>query len=511
MGTVNVSLLTTDPCSQAFSAEGPTIGFPLMSDIAVLINTAVAVLAAVLLIVRFRVNPVIALVLSSVYLGLAVGLGVEKTVETITAGFGDIMVDVGLLIAFGVLMGSILNQSGAIRRLVEHLLNTFGPKRLPYTMGLAIGTLLQSIFLDVLLVISAPLARKLAPKIGHLGTARMATAMAIALECGIVFTVPGVASLALAGLLNVPLGKMLLFGLLLVIPTIIISIAIMTFLFRRGFWNEAKDEDHTFVAEEDREGEEEEYDGGAGRPVAAGPAAGRPGSNGTAVQTTSSVAVAERKPKQLPLVVMFAPLLTSLLLIGAGAILQILKIDLPWLQLLGEPVIALLIGLIGTCLVTRSAIGQKKVEEAIAVGFKESGQILILTGVGGSLAATVKAAGLGDILGGFFSASTVAPLLVVWAIAAVLHIAVGSVTLSAITAAGLLAPIAPVIGLDPVLLALSAGAGSLFMVHVTSNTFWLLQSLLGQSVRGALKSVTVGVSVASVVAILLILPMSLLF
>jgi H+/gluconate symporter-like permease len=49
------------------------------------------------------------------------------------------------------------------------------------------------------------------------------------------------------------------------------------------------------------------------------------------------------------------------------------------------------------------------------------------------------------------------------------------------------------------------------MVHVTSNTFWLLQSLLGQSVRGALKSVTVGVSVASVVAILLILPMSLLF
>jgi GntP family gluconate:H+ symporter len=516
MGTANVSLLTTDPCSQAFSAEGPTIGFPHMQDIAVLINTAVAVLAAVLLIVRFRVNPVIALVVSSVYLGLAVGLGVEKTVKTITAGFGDIMVDVGLLIAFGVLMGSILNQSGAIRRLVEHLLNTFGPKRLPYTMGLAIGTVLQSIFLDVLLVISAPLARKLAPKIGKLGTARMATAMAIALECGIVFTVPGVASLALAGLLNVPLGKMLLFGLLLVIPTIIIAIAIMTFLFRRGFWNEAKDEDHTFVAEEDREGEEEEYDGGAGRPVAAGTAASGPGvsgtgTNGTAAQASGSVAVAEREPKQFPLIVLFAPLLTSLLLIGAGAILQILKVDLPWLQLLGEPVIALLIGLIGTCLVTRSAIGQKRVEEAIAVGFKESGQILILTGVGGSLAATVAAAGLGHILGGFFSASTVAPLLVVWAIAAVLHIAVGSVTLSAITAAGLLAPIAPVIGLDPVLLALSAGAGSLFMVHVTSNTFWLLQSLLGQSVRGALKSVTVGVSVASVVAILLILPMSLLF
>lgn len=486
-----------------------------MSDIAVLINTAVAVLAAVVLIVRFRVNPVIALVIGSVYLGLAAGFGVEKTVKTITSGFGEIMVDVGLLIAFGVLMGSILNQSGAIRRLVEHLLDTFGPKRLPYTMGLAIGTVLQSIFLDVLLVISAPLARKLAPKIGKLGTARMATAMAIALECGIVFTVPGVASLALAGLLNVPLGKMLLFGLLLVVPTIIISIAIMTFLFRRGFWNEAKDEDHTFVEEEDREGEEE-YDGGtrpaAGQPQGSGPGAGGSGSGAAGAQPgRGTVTVAERERKEAPLILLFAPLLTSLLLIGAGAILQILNIDMPWLQLLGEPVIALLIGLIGTCLVTRSAIGQERVEQAITVGFKESGQILILTGVGGSLAATVAAAGLGDILGGFFSASTVAPLLVVWAIAAVLHIAVGSVTLSAITAAGLLAPIAPAIGLDPVLLALSAGAGSLFMVHVTSNTFWLLQSLLGQSVRGALKSVTVGVSVASVVAMLLILPMSLLF
>ena len=58
------------------------------------------------------------------------------------------------------------------------------------------------------------------------------------------------------------------------------------------------------------------------------------------------------------------------------------------------------------------------------------------------------------------------------------------------------------------LIALAAGAGSLFMIHVTSNTFWLLQSLLGQTVRGALKSVTVGVSVASVIALGLVLVMS---
>ncbi|GLB68983.1 GntP family permease [Arthrobacter mangrovi] len=484
-----------------------------MSDIAVLVNTAVAVLATVVLIVRFRVNPVISLVIGSVYLGLSTGLGVAKTVETITGGFGEIMVEVGLLIAFGVLMGSILNETGAIRRLVEHLLRVFGPKRLPYTMGLAIGTALQSIFLDVLLVISAPLARRLAPKIGKLGTARMATAMAIALECGIVFMVPGVAALALAGLLGVPLGKMLVFGLVLIIPTIIISIAIMSFLFHKGFWNEAKDEDSTFI-EDDGEASGAGAAAGGNSSGGANPGRASSPSGGSGAEglepAPAAVAVAERpEEKEAPLLVLFAPLLTALLLIGAGAVVEILELEIAWLQLLGNPVIALLIGLIGTGVVGRFTVGQARVENAITTGFKESGQILILTGVGGSLAATVAAAGLGDILGGFFSASTVAPLLVVWGIAAVLHIAVGSVTLSAITAAGLLAPIAPALGIDPVLIALAAGAGSLFMVHVTSNTFWLLQSLLGQSVRGALKSVTVGVSVASVVAILLILPMSL--
>ena len=183
-----------------------------MSDIWIIVNTAVAIAAVVVMIVRFKFNPVVSLVVGSAYLGLAVGLGVEETIEAITTGFGDIMAKVGLLIAFGVLMGAILQQTGAIQRLVETLLRVFGPKRMPYAMSLTIATLLQSIFLDVLLVISAPLARTMSKKIGKNGTGRMAVAMAIGLECGIVFTVPGVGALALAGVLGVPLGKMLLFG-----------------------------------------------------------------------------------------------------------------------------------------------------------------------------------------------------------------------------------------------------------------------------------------------------------
>jgi H+/gluconate symporter-like permease len=471
-----------------------------MSHTAVVINTAVAILAVVVMIVRFKFNPVVSLVVGSAYLGLAVGLGVEKTIDSIMTGFGDIMAEVGLLIAFGVLMGAILQQTGAIQRLVQTLLKLFGPKRMPYAMSLTIATLLQSIFLDVLLVISAPLGRSLAKKIGKNGTARMAAAMAIGLECGIVLTVPGVGALALAGLLGVPLGKYLLFGVLLVIPTVAISVAIMSFLFNHGFWNPERDEQEFL-------GEDPEPLGGTDVETSSAATAPDDGPSGGGVATKTATVTRV----QTPLIVLFAPMLLSLVLIATGAILDAGDIHNPIIKFVSSPVIALLIGLIGTSFVGRYTLGAEPIQRAIATGFKESGQILILTGVGGSLAATIKAAGLGDILGEYFTASTAAPLLVVWAIAAALHVAVGSVTISAITSAGILAPVAPIIGLDPVLIALAAGAGSLFAVHVTSNTFWLLQSLLGQSTRGALKTVTVGVSVASVVAILLILPMSVLF
>lgn len=483
-----------------------------MSDVAIIVNTAIAVVATVVLIVRFKVNPVISLVIGSLYLGLVTGLGVEKTVEAITTGFGDIMVDLGILIAFGILMGSILNATGAISRLVDGLLRVFGSRGVPYALGAAVGTVLQSIFVDVLLVITAPLAKRVGRRIGANGTPKMAVAMAVGLECGIVFTVPGVGALALAGLLGVPLGKMLVFGTLVVVPTILLTIFITSLLFRRGWWKEDRDEQ----LEVEEKNEVDSMTESSSRTVTASGATATAGSgsewSAASADTGGTVMTMEDaapKSHQPPLWLLFGPLLLSLFFIAGGAVADIAGFTPGWVLFLGEPNIALLIGLIGTMIVAHFCIGRDGIEEAVTGGFRESGQILLLTGVGGSLAAVVTEAGMGDILGDLFSASTVAPLLVVWGIAAILHVAVGSVTLSAITAAGLLAPVAPSIGLDPVLIALAAGAGSLFIIHVTSNTFWLLQTLLGQTVRGAFKTVTISVSLASVIALICTLLISL--
>ena len=117
--------------------------------------------------------------------------------------------------------------------------------------------------------------------------------------------------------------------------------------------------------------------------------------------------------------------------------------------------------------------------------------------------------GLEDVLKRFFSAESGTPvlltILLAWVIAAVLHLAIGSISVAAITAAGILAPIMGGLDVPKVVLALAIGSGALFALQVNSNFFWMFQTLLGVSIQGALKVLTLVTVMASVVSLLLIL------
>lgn len=156
----------------------------------------------VLLIIRFKVDPVISLLLACVYLGLATGLGAEGTVEAITGGFGDIMAEVGLLIGFGVLIGAALHAMGTFSDLVDILARKVG-RRLPYAMAGTLSTIFPSIYVDVQVVLAAPMAKESAPAVDRrIGLPWLAGAMAIGIFSGYVFVVPGLAAVAIAGLMD---------------------------------------------------------------------------------------------------------------------------------------------------------------------------------------------------------------------------------------------------------------------------------------------------------------------
>jgi gluconate:H+ symporter, GntP family len=475
----------------------------------IVLHAAVAILAVVLLIIVLKIDPVISLVTGSLYLGIAGGVGVEQTVITIAEGFGGIMAEVGLLIGFGVLIGSLLYKMEALQRLVAVLLTTFGARRLPYALSAALSTVFPSIYVDVQLVLAAPLARSAAPKLGRDGLGVLAGALTAGILVGYVFVVPGLGTVSIAGLLDVPLGTMLVYGLIVGPATALITTFLYSRLVKAGFWNPEKDE-HASEALLEEEALVARADAGAraGTP----PQSSSTSSGGTPdAGTAGSAAGADRRLPSLP--VSLLPVLIPLVLIASGAIANAVGYSHPAIAFLGDPVLALFLGLVVAYALARRRLGADRTEEALSKGFDTTGQILLITGVGGSLGAVIGATDLDSVLGGLFSAEAGTPvllgILLAWFVAAVLHLAIGSISVAAITAAGILSPIVGELGVPAAIIGLAIGAGALFALHVNSNFFWMFQTLLGVSTRGTLKALTFVTSLASVVALPMIMGLAL--
>src|SRR3712207_73004 len=495
-----------------------------MSDTLIVLHTAIAIIAIVVLIVVVKVDPVPSLVIGTLYLGVAAGLGFGGTIGTLVQGFADIMAEVGLLIGFGVLMGMLLTAMGALQKLVELLLRILGPQRLPYAFSVALSTIFPSIYVDVQLVLSSPLARSAAPRMGPNGLGMMGGALTAGILVGYVFVVPGLAAVAIAGLLDVPLGTMLIYGTLIGPPTAVLTLVLYSQLLRYGLWNNAKDEPPSEVmvlgspdgvAEERRE---EALDMGApeGDPsVVEGARKGTPAAVAEAVREEDPAATERQTAHHHapPLYISLLPIVVALLLIAFGAVAEAVGLEAPVIQFLGDPVFALFLGLLGAYLLAWRTLTKEHVEEAMHKGFNATGQILLITGIGGSLGAVIGETGLDKILGGFFSAEAGTPALVTivlaWLIAAILHLAIGSISVAAITAAGILAPILGTIDVSTVVLGLAIGSGALFALQVNSNFFWMFETLVGLTTQGTLKALTLVTSMASVVSLLLILALSL--
>ncbi|MBA8825805.1 H+/gluconate symporter-like permease [Saccharopolyspora lacisalsi] len=445
-----------------------------MSDVLIMLHTAIAILGTVVLILALRVEPLIALLTGSIYLGLATGLGFTGTIEAITSGFGDIMTSIGMLIVFGVLLGSLLSATGALRKLTESLLRVFGAERSPYVFSTTMSSVFPAIYTDVLLVLTAPLGRTIAPRIRRDGTAAMGAALILGSELGLVLVVPGAGALAVAGLLGVPLGQMLLFGLVISVPTALITTFLYKQVLARGMWNQDTDE---LAPAETPEQEPEEAPAQSGKLPSLG--------------------------------ISLLPLLLAIVLIAAGGIAKVAGVSTGPLAFFGDPLIALFLGVIGAYLLAWRSLSRQQAGDTLGNGLRECGSILIITGVGGSLGGVISKTGLEDILAGYFSTNALSPLILAWIIAAVLHVAIGSTSVAAITAGGILAPVLGSIDVAPLLVALAAGSGALFAVHVNSNFFWMFQRLMNLSTRGTLKTCTLVTTMASVVSLALVLLLSL--
>ncbi|WP_033295058.1 gluconate:H+ symporter [Amycolatopsis jejuensis] len=440
-------------------------------DTRLIVATVLAIAVIVVLISKVKLHPLLALTLGSGTLGLVAGMPVAKLLKSFTNGVGSTVASVGVLIAFGAMLGKLLADSGGADRIVDTVLGRVRGGGLPWAMALVAALIGLPMFFEIGLVMLIPVVLLVAKRSGKpvllLGIPALA---GLSVLHGLVPPHPG--PLAAAGALNANVGITLALGLLVGIPTVIIAGPLFGRIAARMV------------------------------PDAEPPERLVPESESTDPKHRPSFA-ATLSTVLLPVVLMLAKALADILADKENLARRVL-------DFIGDPLVALLLAvLVGMVVLGRPArLNRERLSSIIGESLGPIAGIVLIVAAGGGFKQTLVDAGVGDVITSLSTGAHLSPLLLGWLVAVAIRLATGSATVATVSAAGIVAPLAAT--LDPThnaLLVLAIGAGSLFFSHLNDAGFWLVKEYFGMSVGQTLKSWSVMETVISVVAIALILPL----
>jgi len=179
--------------------------------------------------------------------------------------------------------------------------------------------------------------------------------------------------------------------------------------------------------------------------------------------------------------------------------------------LIGEPMVALLISVfVGVYFLgLKRGISWPEISGWLVDSIKDVAPLMLTFGGAGAFKEILQEMHVGDAMHELTQGSAINPLIIAWGIAAVLRIVTGSSTVSGITTAGLILPLLASTGVNPNLLALSIGAGSMVLSHVNDAGFWLYKEYFGVSIKNSLRSWTIMETILAVVGLLGVLALEL--
>ena len=435
-------------------------------DMMVFVWLMLAIIIILFTILQMKLNPAIALVLGSIFMGLAAGLGAPDTISLIGSGFGNLMTGIGLSVGFGVILGQLLSDSGGAKVIAVTMIQATSEKYALYALGITAFLLSIPVFYDVTFVILIPLAIAVSRQIQK-PLPYTVGAMIIGAGAAHTLAPPTPNPLAAAEILHFDLGIMVLVGILLGLVAAVLAMKIFFVLLDKGFWNQEKDETGVEVYEEHHHTENEKAP-----------------SFGMAL----------------------VPILLPVVLILVGTVMGAMMEEVPaFVNFLSNKTTALLIGALSAYLVSAKALDKDAREQSATEALKSCGIVLLITGAGGSFGAIISATGLADMLAETIqsiSASPLIALLLAFVIAALFRVALGSGTVASITTMTIMASVPAAVGMHPVWMAIACLSGSLSCGHVNDSGFWVSTNLSGFTVTGGLKSYTLGNAITAFIAML---------
>lgn len=411
-------------------------------------------LILLLVLIVKKLSPMIALLLVSIITGLLLGMPVGKVMSTIGTGIGGTLGSMIMVLALGAMMGKLIEDTGAAKKIVFILIRFFGYKNIQWAIlltGLMVGI---PLFYNAGFVVLVPLVFAIASTT-RLPLLYLALPMAASLSVTHGFLPPHPGPIALASIFKADVGLILIYGLILSVPIAIAGgIVFPRLILKSNMGN--------IPAEFNPEGEELLPSGFRSFVTAL-----------------------------LPVVLIIVGTIGTNFLPGG-------PLD-PVFVFLSDPTVALLIAVIMTIIIQKIPVAQAM--DSCTEGVKSIAMIILIIAAGGAFKQILIDSGVGETVKNLSSSMDLSPLFLAWIITALLRVTLGSATVAGLTASGIVLPLVGA-GVSAELMVLSVGAGSLMFSHVNDTGFWMFKEYFNLSLKQTFGTWTVMESIVSVLGLL---------
>lgn len=424
------------------------------------LTIAICIILLILLISWAKCNTFIAFIIVSLLGGLLLGMPLEKIPGAIQKGVGDTLGSLLMVILFGAMIGKLVAESGAAQRISDVLLKAFGEKKITWALVLTGFIVGIPLFYNVGFVLLVPLIFSIVYRL-KLPAVYVGIPMLSALSVTHGLLPPHPSPAALVNQLHADMGKTLLYGICIAIPTIIVAGPLFATTLKKMDVEPLQ----TFKPKEIEE-------------------ASLPGFLNSIITCL------------LPVFILLITTYFNLNKTSASAPALI--------QFISDPSMLMFISMIyaTVALGIRRGNSIANIMHTYADSIKDVLMIILIVSGAGALKEVYIQSGVSAQLGEAFNQLQMPPLLLGWLISAIIRVAMGSATVAGLTTAGIIAPVVIATNTDPSLMVLAVGSGSLMLSHVNDSGFWLFKEYFNLSIRQTLKSWTIMETIVSVMGLL---------
>lgn len=420
-----------------------------------------AIILLVILVTWLRLNTFLSFLIVSLLMGLALHMSVTDITQSIQTGIGKTLGSLIVVIVFGAMLGKLVAESGAAQQIAGKLMNLFGPRYVQWSLMLTGFIVGIPLFYTIGFVLMVPLIFTVAART-KLPAVYLGIPMLASLSVTHGYLPPHPSPTALVAQFHANMGMTLVFGIIVAVPAIILAGPVFSRFLKH-------------------------YETPSGKLFVAAPV----------------------PEEQLP--GLFTSLFTALLPVFLLAVTAVVKLytseGQPVYQVaswLGDPLIVMLLAVLNAMVLLglRRGMPAKKILGFMDDAVRDVAVIILIIGGSGALTQLLHDSKVSSYIAETLQNLHLHPLLLAWGIAAIIRVCIGSATVAGLTTAGIVAPMIAASGVNPNLMVLATGAGSLMFSHINDAGFWMFKEYFNLSVKDTIKTWSVMETIVSVTGLI---------